>query len=80
MAGVGDNECVVCNNDTSFMIIALIPNLLAPLFVLQKEKKKGKKRKEKIKRRGERRKRGIFGAVDCPGVPKVSPCQRGWLS
>lgn len=61
------------------MIIALIPNLLAPLFVLQKEKKKGGRKKEKIKRREKRRKRGIFGAVDCPGVPEVSPCQRGWL-
>jgi len=80
MAGVGDNECVVCNNDTSFMIIGLIPNLLAPLFVLQKRREKKERKKEKIKRRRERRKRGIYGATGCPGVPEVSPCQRGWLS
>lgn len=80
MAGVGDNECVLCNNDTSFMIIGLIPNLLAPLFVLQNEKKKKKKEGGKKKRRRERSKRGIFGAVDCPGVPEVPPCQRGRLS
>lgn len=32
-----------------------------------------------MKRRREKRKREIFGAVDCPGVPEVSPCQKGWL-
>lgn len=44
MAGAGDNECAACNNDTSFMIIGLIPNLLAPLFVLQEKKKKKKEK------------------------------------
>lgn len=81
MAGVGDNECVVCNNDTSFMIIGQIPNLLAPLFVLQKEREKKKKRKRKRENKKEKgkKKRGVSGAMDCPGVPEVSPCQRGWL-
>lgn len=51
MAGVGDNGCVVCNNDTSFMIIGLIPNLLAPLFVLQKRREKKKKKEEGKKKK-----------------------------
>lgn len=49
---------MVCNNDTSFMIIGLIPNLLAPLFVLQKKKKK--KRKRENKKEEGKKKKGNF--------------------
>lgn len=76
MAGVGDNECVLCNNDTSFMIIGLIPNLLAPLFVLQNEKKRRKKKGEKKKKgEGKEAKGGFLVLWIVPGSPKCLPAK-----
>lgn len=62
------------------MIIGLIPNLLAPLFVLQKRRRKKKKRreKEKIKRRkggGKEEKGEFFVLRAVPGSPKCLPAK-----
>lgn len=63
----------MCNNDTSFMIIGLIPNLLAPLFVLQK------RRREKIKKEKEegKKKKGNFWCYGLSRGPRSASLPKG---
>lgn len=69
---------MVCNNDTSFMIIGLIPNLLAPLFVLQKKKKKRKrKRKRENKKEEGRKKKGNFWCYGLSRGPQSVSLPKG---
>lgn len=59
------------------MIIALIPNLLAPLFVLQKEKKKGKKKKRKNKKERGKKKKGNFWCCGLSRGPRSVSLPKG---